>query len=178
FQMQFDESSGNVTWVWQSMSALGGSTSTGFLVGYSPGGSSVDPGNSDLSAQLAAGLLLSASDVLPVALSAAPAPVLGSTVVYTTSNIPAATQLSALIMSLGQITAGIALGVIGAPGCSQLANPSGSSSVAMFGSPAVSQSLFIPAVPAFAGTVLYCQSATLTPGVNALGALTSNGVRT
>jgi len=104
--------------------------------------------------------------------------VIGSTVVYTTSNIPAATQLSALIMSFGQINPGIDLGVIGAPGCSQLVNTNGSNSVAMFGSPSVSQSLFIPAVPAFAGTVLYCQSATLTPGVNALGALTSNGVRT
>jgi hypothetical protein len=178
FQLQFDEASGNVSWVWQSMSALGGSTGTAILVGYSPGGSSVDPGSNDLSAQLAGGMLLSAADVLPVALAAAPAPVLGSTVIYTTSNIPAATVLSALLMSFGQINPGIDLGAIGAPGCSQLINTSGSSSTALFGTPTVSQSLFIPAVPAFAGTQLYCQTATLTPGANSLGVLTSNGIKT
>jgi hypothetical protein len=178
FQLQFDEASGNVSWVWQSMSALGGSTGTPILVGYSPGGSSVDPGSSDLSAQLAGGMLLGGADVLAVALSAAPAPVLGSTVIYTTSNIPAATQLPALIMSFGQINPGIDLGAVGAPGCSQLINTSGSSSTALFGSPTVSQSLFIPPVPAFAGTQLYCQSATLTPGANSLGVLTSNGIKT
>jgi hypothetical protein len=177
WQLQFDENSGAVTWVWQTMSPLGGTTATGFLVGYSPAGASADPGGTDIDVALPGSFTLSAADVLPVALAATPAPVLGNTVVFTTSNIPAATILTGHILSFGQIFPGVDLGFLGAPGCLQLINTAGSSSVLLFGSPTVSHSVTIPNVASFAGIIFFTQSASLTPGVNPLGLLTSNGVK-
>src|SRR5262249_3549881 len=67
WQLQFDESNGNVSWVWSTMSPLGGITNTGFLVGYSPGGASTDPGTRDLSATMP--FSTGSSDSVPLDLS-------------------------------------------------------------------------------------------------------------
>jgi hypothetical protein len=177
WQLQFDESTGSVTWAWQTMSPLGGSTATGFLVGYSPGGASADPGGTDISVALPGTFALAATDIVPVALAASPSPVLGNTVTFTTSNIPAATVLTGHILSFGQIFPGIDLGFLGAPGCLQLINTAGSSSVLLFGSPTVTHNIAIPNIASFAGIILFTQSASLTPGVNPLGLLTSNAIK-
>jgi hypothetical protein len=176
WQMQFDRTTGNVSWVWGTMSPLSGSTGTGFLVGYSAGGPSVDPGNRDISATLPATFTVGTVDVLGLALSGSPSPRLGNTVVFTTSNIPGATILTGHILSFGQIFPGVDLGFLGAPGCLQLINTAGSSSTLLFGSPTVTHNIGIPNNPIFAGMTFYSQSASLTPGVNPLGLLTSNGV--
>jgi hypothetical protein len=159
------------------MSPLGGTTNTGFLVGWSPGGASLDPGIIDLSLLLPAGFSVSGADILALALGAAPRPVVGTAVTYTTSNVPAGTILTGQLLSFGQVFPGVDLGFLGAPGCLQLINTAGSSSFLLFGGPTVTFVLSIPNNPTFAGIVLYCQSASLTPGVNPLGLVTSNGIR-
>jgi len=175
WQMQFDRSTGNVSWVWQTMSPLSGTTGTGFLVGYSTGGPSLDPGNRDISATLP-GSFSAGADILALALSASPSPRIGNTVVFTTTNVPAATVLTGHILSFGQINPGIDLGFLGAPGCLQQINTAGSSSTLLFGSPTVTHNITIPNTVIYAGLTFYSQSASLTPGVNPLGLLTSNGM--
>ena len=177
WQLQFDENTGSVSWVWQTMSPLSGTTATGFLVGYSPAGPSPDPGSTDISAALPGTFTIGTVDVAPVVLAATPAPVLGNTVGFTTSNIPAATVLTGHILSFGQVFPGIDLGFLGAPTCLQLVNTAGSSSVLLFGSPTVTHNITIPNIASFAGIILFTQSASLTPGVNPLGLLTSNGIK-
>ncbi|HZN38753.1 MAG TPA: hypothetical protein VFD82_08110, partial [Planctomycetota bacterium] len=83
-QMQFYPS-GQVTIAWGTMSHLGNA----HLVGYSPGGNSVNPGNSDLSALGAGIITLGGQDVLPLALGATTRPILGTSWNLTTSQIPA-----------------------------------------------------------------------------------------
>ena len=68
FQFQFETGSGLVHLVFQATSAIGGPT----LVGYSPGGSSFDPGNTDISAVLPATIPLQPPEVLPLRLTARP----------------------------------------------------------------------------------------------------------
>jgi hypothetical protein len=174
WQMQFDRATGNVSWVWQTMSTLGG---TGFLVGWSPGVASLDPGSIDLSVVLPTSFSVPGADILALALAAAPVPRVGTSVTYTTSNVPAGTILTGQILSFGQVSPGVDLGFLGAPGCLQLINTAGSSSFLLFGGPTVTFALSIPNNPVFAGVVLFAQSASLTPGVNPLGLVTSNGIR-
>jgi hypothetical protein len=45
----------------------------------------------------------------------------------------------------------------------------------VFGSPTGTAALAVPNSSIYLGTVLYAQGASLVPGVNALGLLTSNG---
>jgi hypothetical protein len=174
WQLQFDETNGNVTWAWQTMSTLGG---TGFLVGYSPAGPSADPGSLDISVALPTTFTVANTDVLPLALAASPSPVLGNTVVYTTSNVPANALVTGLILGFGQVNPGTSLAAIGAPGCFQYINLAGSTTVLLFGTPSVTQSLPIPNNATYVGLQLFVQSASLVPGVNPLGLLTSNGIK-
>lgn len=175
-QFQFNETNGDVTIVWGSLSNLGAS-GQGLLAGYSPGGASLDPGSTNLATGLPQ--VLPGVDVPALALSAAPAPVLGNTVVYTTSNIPSTTVASAQLISLGQVNPG--LPVANAPGCFQYVDLSLSATVLLtIGAPAPSSatfSLLIPNDVGLIGLPLFNQSAALVPGINPLQVITSNGVK-
>lgn len=185
-QFQFDLSTGSVSIVWTTIGGFG----NGFLVGYSPGGASNDPGNRDLSVDLPLSFSTYASDSSALLLAAAPNPIStagsGTLVTYTTSNIPEFLPTSGLyiainIMSLGQIPGGLDLGFIGAPGCAAYV-PTLDLTQSMVGITSTQTvTLAIPAgIPA--GTVLYSQSAALiTPnslpnGQNTFGMTTSNGI--
>jgi hypothetical protein len=186
FQMQFDTASGAVHFLWQTLAGQ-----DDYLVGYSPGGNSIDPGSRDLSATLPASFSVNGADVLALALSASPAPVStptsGTVVTYTTDNIPELVPGSGVyvalnILSVGQVPApGFDLSVIGAPGCVSLV-PTLDFTQSMVGfSSSQSVTFALPAgVPA--GFMIYSQSAALfTPGslpggLNAFGLLTSNGI--
>jgi hypothetical protein len=126
FQFQFNLTTGAVTYVWQSLTAIGTGQSPSLpeshLIGYSAAGASADPGPIVLATALP---LTTQPDLLPVSLSAAPTPVINpSTVVtYTASALPEAVpgsglHLSTLFLSVNPLPGGFDLGVIGAPGCS------------------------------------------------------------
>jgi len=170
FQMQFYPS-GVVTIAWGSLSS--GATGSSYLVGFSPGGPSQDDGSINLMGSLP----YVHAHRQPLTLAASPNPVLGSTVVYTTTNLPASAQLAAQLVSYGVVNPGIDLGFLGAPGCRQNVNLTLASTSIMFGNPTATYSLALPGNPAFAGLPIYFQSAALVPSVNALGLQTSNGVR-
>jgi hypothetical protein len=168
-QFQFDESNGNVNIVFGTLSSTGG---TGWLTGYSSAGANFDPGSISFATALP---IVTSPDILPLALSAGSTPVLGTSVIYTTSNIPATSLLSAQIISLIDINPGIS--VPGAPGCLQLVDLSLASTTPLLGSPSATLSLSIPNDAGLVGLPLNVQSASFVPGVNPLSVITSNGVR-
>jgi hypothetical protein len=163
-----------VHFVFQTMGVLG----NGRLVGYSPGGASADPGNRDISATIAGTFSLvppTATELSPLTLAGNPRPVLGNTVVLTTSQIPTGTLLGASVLGLVKFDPGIDLTVIGMPGCFQY-NNGVSTNVFVVGGPTVTNSIFIPVNNAFVGIHVLAQSATFSAGFNALGVISSNGV--
>jgi hypothetical protein len=169
-QFQFDEATGNVNIVFGTLSVNG----NGWLAGYSTGGPNLDPGSISFGTALP---ILTSPDVNALTLSAAPNPVLGATVIYTTSNIPPTALVSADLISLGQINPGIDLGFMGAAGCFQLVDLSLAATTLLFGGPSATLSFSIPNDPGLSGLPLNVQSASLDLPSNALGVITSNGVR-
>ncbi|MBL8724654.1 MAG: hypothetical protein JNK49_11440, partial [Planctomycetes bacterium] len=164
-QYQFDCSTGNVGIVFGTLSALGNP----WLVGYSPAGANLNPGSIDLATALP--VVLSA-DTAPLALAASARPVLGTSYSYDITNIPGTSLISSVLISLGGASGPVA----GAPGCFQYVNLFLTSSNLVFGSPSGSFPITLPSGTGFIGLQLHTQAASLVPGVNPLGVLTSNGV--
>jgi hypothetical protein len=175
FQMQFDSSSGMVTFAWQTMSPLGGATATGFLVGYSPGGPSANPGSVDISVALGAGAISTFGvDLLPLSLVSLSRPVTSTTWNLSTVNIPATGLIGVEI--LGMSNPGIPdLGFLGMPTCGLYASLDFLNVFPVLG---VSHNwgLAIPASPILVNVHVYATSAVFqVPPVNAFGAIVSNG---
>ena len=172
FQMQFDTASGNVHFCWGAM-GLGGTT--GYLVGYSPGGPSADPGGIDLSAALPAVFVTAATDVLPLALAATSRPITGTTWNLSLSNVPATGLIGVDVFGVSD--PGINdLSFLGAPTCGLRASIDVTLGWAVAG-PTHGYALPIPNAPALVNVNLYTTSAVFqAPAVNAFGAITSNGV--
>lgn len=119
-QFQFDLNTGAVHVVWGQIGGAGNQ----FLVGYSAGGVSVDPGSIDLTAALPGTFTVYGADLsTQLVLKAAPSAVPGGAVNFTVSGIPdynppSGLYLAAHILSYSPIPApGIDLGFLGAAGC-------------------------------------------------------------
>lgn len=194
FQFQFNLTTGVVTYVWQSLTAIGtgGSTSLpeSHLIGYSPGGSSIDGGSITLSTALP---LTTRPDQLPLQLSASPAPVYtlgGSSVpiTYTVANVPSFAPplplgLTVLIFSVGALPGGLDLGFVGMPSCSlNIASLDVMLATAGSTSPTDSLTLSVPQ-PLSPGLSFFVQALSLFPpgslanGQNPFGGVLSNGVQ-
>lgn len=176
FQFQFELATGNVHLVFQTISTGG----NGRLVGYSPGGPSLDLGNTDLSVALPTGITLGAADQQALALAASARPLIGTTINLVTSNATG-TNLGVNFLGFGQFPApGIDLGVLGAPGCSALVDAGTAVGNLIGNVPAPGISLSVPfALPnatSILGVTVYSQSLWLDATQNSFGATTSNGV--
>lgn len=143
------------------------------VVGWSQGGGAVNPGSTDLSLSMP---FVTTADSAPLTLAAAGSPTLGGTVTWTTGSISASALVSVQFLSFGAINPGFDLGPIGAPTCFQLVNPAMGAMVMLSGAPSATLALTIPTSTSWIGAHLYSQSASLLPGINALGAVTSNGI--
>ena len=178
FQAQFDLTTGNVTYVYQTMTTIGGSQSyDDTVVGWSPGGASPDAGPIDVVTLTS--LALAAVETLPLKVAASAAPILGNAIDFVTSNAPplgiGINFLSVVALPLP----GLDLAILGAPGC--FAHVDVNAGVGNLisnvpGLPGLSVSLPIPGNPALAGFALSSQSVWLEPTANPFGMLTSNGV--
>lgn len=171
WQMQFDLASGNVHYVWQTMSGLGGA----HLVGFSPAGASLDPGSIDLTAALPATFATYASDLLPLALQAGARPIANNTIPLVTNNLSATTPFGAVLLSLTQFNPGIDLTGLGMAGCAQYQGADVTLLYLPMGAPSNSLPFTIPNA---VGLHIYAQSFAYDPasGLTALGAISSNGV--
>lgn len=167
FQVAFFNT-GVVEYRWQGCAV----TSHVTLTGWSPGGNARNPGSIDITASLP---LLTQPDLTALALNAAPRPVLGNTVVLTSTNVPAGSTLGATILSFTQHNPGIDLTGLGMPGCLQFVGLDATSVFLPVGGSG-STSFFLPNNPLFLAAHLYAQSAAFSPGANALGVVSSNGV--
>ncbi len=102
-------------------------------------------------------------------------PIIGSTLLLTVSNIPAGSRGGVELIGL-VLNPGIDLGSLGMPGCFLLTNQQLASVSFSPTRSTAAVSLPLPNDPALAGVVLAAQAATITPGINQLGVVTSNGV--
>jgi hypothetical protein len=171
FQMQFDTSSGAVHICWGAMGAQG----NGYLVGYSPGGASANPGNRDLSATLPLTFQLENSDILPLSLAATSRPVTNTNWNLSVNNVPATGVIGVDVFGLSDPGLND-LFFLGAPGCGLRAALDVTNGWIVNGA-THTYSLSIPNNPALVSFSLYTTSAVFqVPTVNALGAITSNGI--
>ncbi len=147
------------------------------IIGWAPGtgASVVDAGSIDFSARLAAGFQSTSPEQRALALASTTPPVLGASVTFQTSEIPA-TGLSFYLLSAGQYNPGLDLGVIGAPGCQAYIQLPEILSLLQIGGPSASSTYSIPNDPFFIGVSVYSQSVAVDPAANAFGFITSNGV--
>ncbi|MEO6597834.1 MAG: hypothetical protein ABIP94_24065 [Planctomycetota bacterium] len=176
WQFQFDTTTGFVTYAFQQMSLTGsGGGGNGHLVGYSPGGPSLNPGSIDLSAAIPATFSILGTDLFDLKLDASSRPILGSSITLNTTNVPANAGIGLQLLGFVQINPGIDLAVIGMPNCR--AYVQFVASIVLFPSGGTAAfPLSIPSSVGFAGQQLYAQSAMFAAGVNAFGAVSSNGV--
>ncbi|MFY9344875.1 MAG: hypothetical protein WAT39_20445 [Planctomycetota bacterium] len=179
FQAQFDLTTGDVHYVYQTMTTGGGSQSYDeTIVGYSPGGPSPDNGPINLVTLTA--VVLPPVEVMPLKLTASAAPVLGTTIDLVTSS-ESNPNVGVNFLSLAAIPPpGIDLGIIGAPGCFahiDLSTAVGNA-ISNLGAPLPSMivQLPIPVTASLSGILITSQSAWLDAGANPFGVITSNGV--
>jgi hypothetical protein len=181
FQIQFDLSTHDVHYVYQTMTTISGSHSyDDTIVGWSPGGASPEADPIDVTT--VNGLTLAIGEVLPLKLEVVGDPVLGGSVDFLTTQEPLNDPFGANILSLGEIPApGFDLTPFGGDGCfghidlgtavanliSNLPSPF----------PPRSITIGIPPTPSLSGAFVTSQSVWVDPTANALGIWASNGVK-
>ena len=170
WQIQFDQYTGDVTMVWQSMPASTQAT----LVGYTAQGPNVDLGNLDLSAAIPATFFTGAFNGAPLALSGT-LPQIGTTLVLTTTNVPSTSPVALQTLGILGYLGGIDLSVLGMPGCRQYSEALVIHTLLPAAGQAV-HTLPIPGSLNLTGLQLKAQSAALVAGYNAANIITSNGV--
>ncbi|HLQ37781.1 MAG TPA: hypothetical protein VK348_08270, partial [Planctomycetota bacterium] len=145
------------------------------IVGYSTGNGAVDPGNRDLTASVP---FNTGVPGIPLTLAASPGslPVLGTTFNQDITNIDVTSPLGAMVLGFTSFApGGIDLGPLGAPTCFQWNSQGAVFLFFVTGNPTHTFGISIPSTTSLGGVHVFSQAATLTPGANALGVLTSNG---
>jgi hypothetical protein len=176
-QFQLNLATGRVRIVWLSVDASTASTfGTRHLVGFSAPGTSADPGQVALATAFGGQLLTADPEVPALAVTANTLPLVGTLWQLTTSNVPATGAVGIDVFGIGD--PGITdLGFLGAPGCGLRASTDVTNAWFVSGS-THAYSILLPANPALLNFNLYTTSAVFqAPAVNALGAVTGNGVR-
>lgn len=168
FQIEL-EPTGSFEIRWQNIATT---ATRAILTGVSFGLGARDGGSYDLSAALP---IVTVGDTHALRLTASARPVLGTTFQLVTSEIPGNVVLGTVLLGFQQFQPGIDLGALGAAGCRQYASIDASALFVGSG-PTNALSMSFPANPAYAGLRILAQSAVLSPGINALGLATSNGV--
>jgi hypothetical protein len=179
FQFQFNTTTGEVHFVWQTIEAIGGNTNNdAHLVGYSPGGPSLPPVETDVTTLV--GQSLPGVDIERLTLTASPRPAFGNTVQLTTTN-EIGTGIGVNFLSLGEIPApGFDLGIIGAGGCAALIDVNTAVGNVISNLPGQSMTIQFPmpvGQPSLSGFTCYSQSIWLSPTSNPAGLITSNAVK-
>lgn len=181
FQMQFDMITGDVHYIWQSITAIGGGQYyDAVLIGYSPGGPSVDVGPIDINASPFPGFAVFQPEIPGLTLDSTSPPVLGGLVNLTTSNPNTPFNFGANFISYQTFAPPyIDLGFLGAPGCQYLMDiNNGFYSVITDLVPGfMTHTVAVPNNPGLLGFTGGSQSIWLdNPPQNAFGITWSNGI--
>ncbi len=174
FQYQFNLATGDITIVYEVCTT----GSNDYLVGYSRGGASPRPEESDLSVALATAVTLADVGVQGLTLTGSGLPILGtSTFAFAISQVPNLVPLSILFVG-DQAAPGIDLTFLGMPGCFGYTNANLTSLTVPVVLPAGTgnQPLPIPASLSLIGTTLTAQAAAFSLATP-LNLVTSNGTQ-
>jgi hypothetical protein len=170
FQMQFYPN-GTVQVLWQNVA----SSTFSALTGWTTGGNFSDPGNRDLSAQLAGTFTTCTSPFDGLVLDTNAQPVVGTTFQWTVARVPSSTGWGAIMRSPTQALPPIDLSSAGMAGCfAHLVD----AMPAYFLSPSTSASVqeALPNNPALMGASWIGQAVTFNPGRTQLGLVASNAI--
>lgn len=189
-QLQFELGTGVVRYVFVDLAAVGSGQSTApseqHLIGFSPGGASVDAGPIDFATGLP--LTLGTANLEALALTAGPAPVstptAGTLLSFTLDHMPATApngHVGVLVFSVVPDLVGTPLAALGMPGCSNYLGSIDALRLVAGVTPSQTTTLQLPAgVPGgftFATMALALMPPNSLPnGQNAMGLLSSNGV--
>jgi hypothetical protein len=172
FQYQFDLATGNVTIVYQTMSAQGNE----YLVGYSVAGLGVRTIESDLSVDLAGTITVADAGVQGLTLSTNGLPAVGNAgFAYTATFVPAVSPVGILFFGDTE-TPPVDLGFLGMAGCRAYTNANLVSVTFPVAGGTGTQALPIPANNALIGTNLVAQAVAFTLATQ-LNLATSNGTQ-
>ena len=141
------------------------------VVGFSAGLGARDPGPRDLSPVVP---FATQHDDPGLLLAAEGRPVLGTTMLLRVVDRPLAVGNRVLLLGWTSLAPGIDLGGYGAPGCRLFVDPRGAATFGLGAGAALTVPL--PADANLLGLGWCAQSASLQPGLNALGAVTSNAL--
>ena len=170
FQAEFD-AQGNVEYRYLTVANV----ARQLQVGWTPGAPARDPGNRDLTAAMP---FVTQPDALALALGLTGRPRIGQTCSLVSSNhigagSPPTLGLTAL--SLTGFAPGIPLDLVGLAGCFQFAGLDYLEAYVV-AQPTAAIQFAAPNAPSLAGLHVYAQAFSFAAGVNAFGAITSNGV--
>lgn len=159
---------GAVEYRWQQC----GNVSHTILVGYTRGLGARNGGAIDISTSVP---FVTQLDRTPLALRTSARPVIGTSFSWVTNNFPTTSFVGILGLGFSSIIPPFDLGLLGAPGCFQHV---GVSSTTAFLPTSGSGSVLttIPNSAALTGVRVFGQSIAVDPTINALGAITSNGI--
>ena len=179
WQLQFYPS-GVVVFAFATMStatsaAIGAGAA--YLVGYSPGGPSLDPGSIDLSATLASGSITAYdADLAPLALAATSRPVINTNWNLVVSDIPTTGVFGVSLYGIADANIPD-LSFLGLPGCQLRCTLDLIDGPWLVTGTTKSYGTAIPNDPTVLDFHLFTQAAVwLVPAQNAFGAITSGGV--
>jgi hypothetical protein len=175
FQIMFDNV-GNVEYRYKAVSVAHGGTYP-CLVGWTPGGAALDPGDVDISL-LTTAFLTGPIDQHPLTLSMSARPLLGTSPIFSITNLEATQNVGGLMLNFadGPHTEMLAFGM---PNCFQHVSNVNAITSLFIGNPG-SVTFGIPNATAFNGVLVYGQALALGAVENAafgLGINASNGVR-
>ena len=180
-QITWDTATGNFT---IEFGTLGTANPEVWLIGYSPAGTSADPGASDISAASVTPILTDSGDVLPLTLEAIGRPVVDPAMAVnfdvTTTNIDAGAIFHLGIVGLSRPGVPLSLVGFGSGDCFQWASLDVTVGPAIVagggGAPVTWTALTLPAGAA-TGLEFNAQGATLDLGILSPGGRTSNGLK-
>ena len=156
-------------------------TRTSALVGFTPGGGDIDPGSRDLVVAGAVPPFAAPDGAMPLHLTAGNRPVIGRTFDIRTDTIRAGATAGLLAFGTQGLYPGVSLAPFGMPPigasvCLQHVALPVESTFFLITGPSASVMFAIPNVPAFNGVRLEYQSFVLSPGLNPVGLIASNGM--
>ena len=171
WQLQFDRTTGDVTMVWLGITPTGSE----WLVGFAAGQASADRGGLDISAALPGTFRTFSYDMAPLSFDST-LPLIGTTMTMSAANLPPGSVGAILALGATALDPALDLGPSGLPGCFLYTNMDAVFGMAVIFGNAIF-SLPVPNTVSLQGATFAAQAGAFVPGVNAYGAVTSNGMQ-
>lgn len=181
FQFVFDYATGTVTLTFGTITGVGANATTGLdghLIGFSPGGISLLPVESDVSTDSVYGTAAVGVETATLSLSSSPRPLAGTLVNYLSSAPGTFPHFGVLFLSVSNPfgPAGLDLAFVGAPGCGAWVDIGVNVQVPQVGV-AGPYGYDLMTDNSFLGLDVFAQAAWLDAAANGFGIVTSNAVQ-